>query len=341
MIRTRLTLSLLALAAPAALLVGCIQQQPPLPTPLPPRAAPVLSQAGTEADGLYEINHSVTVDGVGAAQGIFAEGDFIYVLGDLANRAPGEEGPGGIREFFLSTGDDGRQTLRFSGRQVILTEGGRDVAPHPTGLTWHPNFGYWLGNTVDQTGTMFQIDFARAIRQGNLDGCVLHVVVDDAAITGTRPMFVTLPGGRVVLATSDYGEQSNALRLYDPLALLAADRTSTVGVIVAETSCGPFVQSLASRGNTGELWLVQHQPAGVGFRLTEITLDAAGSIASERVLDFDQPTTELEGLLWLDPIRDEVTPFIMVSAQRDQNVHFGRRLPPKRFVNPVRRQLDR
>ncbi len=342
MIRTRKMLSLLALvAAPAAVLAGCIQQQAPLPTPLPPRAAPVLSEAGVAEEGVYQINHSVTVEGVGAAQAIFAEGDFIYILGDLYAREPGEYGPGVIREFFRSTGDDGRATLRSSGRQIILTESGRDVAPHPTGLTWHPNFGYWLGNTVDQKGTIFQIDFARAIRQGNLDGCVLHEVADDAAINGTRPMFVTLPGGRVVIATSDYGDQSNALRLYDPLALLAADRTSAVGVIVNETPCGPFVQSLASRGEIGELWLVQNQTAGVGYRLTEITLDARGAIASENVFDFDRPTTELEGLLWLEPNRNDEIPFIMVSAQPEANVHFGRRLPPKRFVNPVQRQLNR
>lgn len=334
-------LTTLALAASIMTLGGCIQREPVAPTPLPPRPAPVLSEAGQAESGLYEINHAVTIDDVGAAQAIFAEGNFIYILSDLYAREPGENGPGVIRELFLSTGDNGRQTLRASGRQIMLTEAGRDVAAHPTGLTWHPNFGYWLGDTVNQRGRLFQIDFARAIRQGNLDGCVLHEISDDAAINGTRPMFVTLEGGRVVLATSDDGDQSNALRLYDPLALLASDRTSTPGVIFSESPCGPFVQSLASKGNTGELWLVQNQSAGAGYRLTEITLDATGAIVTENVIDFDQPTSELEGLLWLEPNRNDQTPFIMVSAQPDQNVHFGRKLAPKRFVNPVQRQLNR
>ncbi|MEL7485432.1 MAG: hypothetical protein AAFN41_13900, partial [Planctomycetota bacterium] len=144
--RIRQTLSLLALAAPVAL-TGCIQREAPLPTPVPPRAAPVLSSAGAEDQGAYQINRSVTVGGVGASQGIFAEGDFIYILGDLYENPGGEEGPGVIREFFRSTGDDGRPTLRASGRQILLTENGSDIAPHPTGLTWHPNFGYWLGST--------------------------------------------------------------------------------------------------------------------------------------------------------------------------------------------------
>ncbi|MEO1534251.1 MAG: hypothetical protein AAFS11_01640 [Planctomycetota bacterium] len=340
MTRTRLTLSLLALAAPVVA-IGCIQREAPLPTPVPPRAAPVLSSAGAEDQGAYQINRSVTVGGIGSARGIFGEGNFIYIMGSLS--ADGS-GPGVVREFFMSTDDDGGQTLRPSGRQIVLTESGSDIAPHPTGLTWHPNFGYWLGSTVDQRGTLFQIDFRRALRQGNLDGCVLHEVDDDAAINGTRPMFLTLPGGRVTLATSDYGDQSNTLRLYDPLALLAADRTSTTGVIFSEAPCGPFVQSLASRGEAGEpgeLWLVQNQTEGVGFRLTEIMLDASGSIDAQRVLDFDRPTSELEGLLWMEPNRNDEIPFIMVSAQREQNVHLGRRMPPKRFVNPIQRQLNR
>lgn len=339
---TRTTSSRLVLTlAAAAVLGGCVQRTPSNPTPVPPRPAPVLAEAGQPDDGLYQINRSVTVEGVGAAQGIFAEGDFFYILGDLYQRGPGENGPGVIREFFRSTADDRGPTLRSTGREIVLTENGRDIASHPTGLTWHPNFGYWLGDTVDQRGRLFQIDFARAIRQGNLDGCVLHEVDDDAAINGTRPMFVTLPGGRVVLATSDYGDQSNALRLYDPLALLAADRTSTPGVIFSEAACGPFVQSLASKGDIGELWLVQNQTAGVGFRLTEIELDGQGAVVSENVLSFDQPTSELEGLLWLAPNRNNEIPFIMVSAQPDDNVHFGRQLPPRRFVNPVQRQLNR
>ncbi|MEL6497653.1 MAG: hypothetical protein AAGJ54_07380 [Planctomycetota bacterium] len=324
-----------------AALAGCVQRQPTVPTPLPPRAAPVISEAGTDQTGLFQLNHSVTVEAIGLAQGLFAEGNFVYVLSDLASREPGEPGPGAIREFFRSTGDDDRPTLRATGRQILLTEDGQDVAPSPTGLTWHPNFGYWLGSSVGDRGSLIQIDFARAIRQGTLDGCVLHEIADDASINGSRPVFVTLPGGRVVLATADGGATNNALRLYDPLALLAADKTSAVGVIYAEQPCGQFVRSLASRGTTGEVWLVQNRSEGSGFRLTSLTLDAQGTIADEQILDFDRPSSALAGLLWLDPNRSEQTPFILVSSHSDQNVHFGRRLAPKRFVNPVRRQLDR
>ncbi len=320
----------------AATLAGCIQREPVRPGPPEPRPTPVLAQAG-----LYEITHGVTIEGVGAAQGIFAEGNFFYVLGDLYQNGEGQNGPGIIREFFLSTGDDGRRTLFPSGRTIELTEAGRDIAPHPTGLTWHPNFGYWLGDTVNQRGRLFQIDFKRALSQGNLDGCVLHQVEDDAAINGTRPMFVTLPGGRVALATSDYGEAANAIRLYDPLALLAADRTTTDGVLFSEAPCGPFVQSLAARGNPGELWLVQNQTEGLGYRITEIRLEPDGSIASETVIDFDRPTGELEGLLWMEPDRQGRVPFIMVSAGEQRNAHFGRLVPEQRYVNPVQRQLDR
>jgi hypothetical protein len=330
--RPLVSLALLALGA--AVLGGCIQREPTPPTPPAPRPTPVLSESG-----LYQITHGVTVEGVGAAQGIFAEGNFIYILGD--RNEGGTTGPGVIREFFLSTGDNGRTTLRFSGREVLLTEGGADIATHPTGLTWHPNFGYWLGDTVNGQGRLFQIDFTRAISQGTLDGCVMHTLADDAAVNGTRPMFITLPGGRVALATADYGDQANALRLYDPVALLAADRTSTPGVMFSEAACGPFVQALSGRGNTGALWLVQNQTEGLGYRPTEITLDARGAIESETVIDFDTPTGELEGLLWQSPDREDRVPFIRVAADAQRNVHFGRLMPQPRYVNPVRRQLDR
>ena len=130
-------------------------------------------------------------------------------------------------------------------------------------------------------------------------------------------------------------------RLISTLALLAADRTSTPGVIFAEASGGPFVRSLSSKGDTGELWLVQNQSDGLGYRLTEITLDDAGAIVSENTFDFDRPAGELTGLLWRAPNRNDQTPFVMVSAERTQNVQFGMQLPPKRFINPVQRQLNR
>ncbi|MEO1584452.1 MAG: hypothetical protein AAFR96_07765 [Planctomycetota bacterium] len=323
-----------SLLAALAAIAGCIQQTPPPPTPDAPRPTPVLSSSG-----LYEVTHAAEAQGVGAAQGIFAEGNFVYVFGDLYD--DGTNGPGIIREFFFSTDDNDLTTLFPSGREIRLTEGGQDIAPHPTGLTWHPNFGYWLGDTVEGRGRLFQIDFARAIRQGTLDGCVIHSVDDDAAVNGTRPMFLTLPGGRVTLATSDYGDQANALRLYDPVALLAADNTSQPGVLVSEAACGPWVQSLASRGNPGQLWLVQNQTEGLGYRLTEITLDDAGEIISREVVDFVRPTDELEGLLWLEPDRQDRVPFVMVNAGQSRNVYFGRLNPEPTFVNPIQRQLDR
>jgi hypothetical protein len=291
---------------------------PPLPAERP--------TARVAVSGRYEILYPFTAEGVGAGQALFVRGDNVYILGDLrANNAPG---PGVIREFFWSSDPQGRRTLFPSGRQILLTDNGADIARHPTGLTWNANFGYWLGDTVDRKGTLFQIDFERALTQGTLNGCVIRRVEDDAAVNGTRPLFFELPGGRWTLATSDYGESANALRLYDPVALLTASKTSEPGVVVAEAPCGPFVQSLAWLHEEGQLWLVQNITEGLGYRLTELSVDEAGRIRASEVTDFSSPTDELEAFAWMDTDRRQRRGFIMLSASPAGNIHIGRQNPP-------------
>ncbi|MEM8757705.1 MAG: hypothetical protein AAGF47_07975 [Planctomycetota bacterium] len=305
---------------------GCLADRPRIAPEPGPSPDPVLSSAGP-----FEITSTTTAEGFGAGQAIFLRGNFVYILGDRYD--DGTEGPGVIREFFWSTDARGNRALFFGGREIILTENGQDVAKHPTGLTWHPNFGYWLGDTVDQRGTLFQIDFDLALSRGTLDGSIIRTIEDNAAVNGTRPEFITLPGGRVVLATSDYGDTGNALRLYDPVALLTAERTSDDGVLFAEHPCGPFVQTLEPGFEPGEVYLVQNRTPGLGYRLTLLNVDDTGRIRGSEVFDFEQPTDELEGFAWLETDRRGRTAFMMLSASRSANVVFGRWSPER----PLRR----
>ena len=194
--------------------------------------------------------------------------------------------------------------LRFTGREIRLTAGGRSLAQHPTGLTVAPGLGTLLGNTVAEKGTILMIDWAQALANGTLEGAVQATVADDLAVNGTRPEFVRV-GERWLVATADYGAQGNEVRLYDPERLKTAARTSEPGVLVHRFRSSPYVQTLHWLDAPGLLVLVQNQQSGRGWRLTVV--DLARSIeAGEQVvtLTTDQaPPDELEGFHLLAPGR--------------------------------------
>lgn len=228
-----------------------------------------------------------TLSGVGAAQGLTLHNGLLYVYGDADT--------GIIREYRLEASP--YPLLRPTGRSVRLTAEGRDVAPHPTGLTFHPRYGCFLGDTVRRRGRILHIDFDKALQTGTLEGAVLNVVDDDAAVNGTRPEFVFFRG-RWLLATSDYGPGPNFVRFYDPARLRTAQRTSDVGVELHRVPCGPWVQTLHFRRTTGQLVLVQNQIEGLRWRLTVIDdLAHPDYRMAGRVIDFDHPTDELEGFV--------------------------------------------
>jgi hypothetical protein len=249
---------------------------------------------------------------LGAAQGVFEHRGLYYALGDTYVR-----GRRGVIREYRREGD----TVAFTGRQIVLTVDGEDFAPHPTGLTWHPEFGCFLGDTVNQTGIIHHIDWDRALADGDLDNAVLHTVLDDEGVNGTRPEFVEYRG-RWLLATSDYGPEGNEIRLYDPERLLEVIRTSAPDVVVARWDCGPFVQSLcwlpadpwaaSDRSESpagGVLVLVQNREPGLLYRLTFVDLEADARLI--RRLDLEQPRDELEGAEWLG---DRL--WLLVSANR-------------------------
>jgi len=256
-----------------------------------------------------------TVTAVGACQGVCAHDGRLYLFGDLT-RSDGNPVPGAIAEFSLD--------LTPTGRAIRLAGGAGLLITHPTGLSFDRHLGVVLGNTVHGTGTIYQIDWPRALEDGDLRRAVRAVVDDDAAVNGCRPEFVDL-GGRRYLATADYGKDAAEVRFYDVCEMVERGRTSVVGVVRKRVPCGPYNQSLHWDASTGRLYIVQNVVAGLGWRLEILDLDRVASddaveAAAGRLdtLTFP-PHTELEGFSTL-----EGDASVFVTSHRRDNVVVGR-----------------
>jgi hypothetical protein len=232
---------------------------------------------------------TLTMDGLGAMQGVSFRDGKVYLYGDVWDAKPRV---GVIREY---TAD-----YKPTGRVVWLRKDDKPLLRHPTGLTWHRQLGTFLGDTVDKKGIIYRFDWAKAWEDGNLDRALLDVIKDDAAVNGCRPEFVTL-GGKVYLATSDYGDVRPEVRLYDPDLLVRERRSSAPGVVVHRFTCGPFNQNLHWDAARGELTCVQNVIAGRGWQLDVLNLAkavsdgrAGGPGVRVRMLTFS-PKDELEG----------------------------------------------
>ena len=289
-----------------------------------PRRAEALGAAATP-DGTARVLllSSSTLEGVGAAQGASLRDGMVYVFGDADT--------GVIRELravpAMRAGDP--PALEPTGRDVRLTRGGVDLVPHPTGLAFppasEPGLGVFLSDTVKRKGTIFRIDWERALADGTLDNAVLATINDDAAVNGSRPVYARWrePGtarDRWVIATSDYGPAGNEVRLYDPERLATAARTGEPGVLLARIPCGPWVQALHWIDERRTLVLVQNQIEGLGWRLAFARLDGAREVVSAPLLDFARPADELEGMCQLTPLRDCKALAVMVTSSGTGNV---------------------
>jgi hypothetical protein len=292
------------LVAWSALLAPAAAQQPP-------------PDAAWTADADLDVERSVTDLGLGAVQGVVVRDGKVYAFGDVFQAAPRV---GVIREY--------NERLEPTGRVVWLRRGGKPLIVHPTGLTWHADWGTFLGDTVksdaDPTrsrAVIYRLDWGRAWADGHLDRAVRDVIEDDAAVNGCRPEFVTV-GGRALLATADYGDVRPEIRLYDPAALLRAGRSSAPDVVAHRVLCGPFNQSLHWDPGSAHLTCVQNVIAGRGWRLDELDLTRAladgradGPGVRVRRLTF-APHDELEGYWPLDTRRG----LFAVARRRDNLV---------------------
>jgi hypothetical protein len=259
--------------------------------------------AAWTSDAAMDVERSITDLELGAVQGVVVRDGKVYAYGDVYRAEPRV---GVIREY--------TEQLEPTGRVVWLRRGGKPLIVHPTGLTWHDQWGTLLGDTVksaDPTrsrGVIYRLDWERAWKDGDLDEAVLKQVEDDAAINGSRPEFVSV-GGRSLLATADYGDVRPEIRLYDPAALLAAGRSSAPGVVVNRVPCGPFNQNLHWDGGSGQLTCVQNVIAGRGWRLD--VLDLTRALADGGV---DRPGVRVRRLTF--PSHDELEGYWPLADRR-------------------------
>jgi hypothetical protein len=248
----------------------------------------------------------LTVSGIGAGQGVEVRDGKVYLYGDAST--------GVVREY-----TSGTSSLTYTGRQILLTSAGHDLVSHPTGLTTASGLGTFLGNTVAEKGTIFMIDWARALTTGTLDGAIQATVTDDLAVNGSRPEFVRV-GSRWLVATADYGALANEVRLYDPEKLKTAARTSEPGVLVHRFRSSPYVQTLHWLDAQGLLVLVQNQSSGRGWRLTVVDLArsiAAGQQVVVQTINLS-PQDELEGFHLLTSGRG-----LFVTSSSRSNLYFA------------------
>ncbi len=260
-----------------------------------------------------KISHTITIDSLGACQGVsFIDGKVMLY---------GDRDVGMIREY-VAQGD----SLLYSGKEYCLTVDGQDVINHPTGIAYQPGQPVFMGNSIrlNSEGTLwkaviYRVDWAGLKKQGTLDGNLLKTIEDDACIQGTRPEYVKYQG-KWYVATADYGDKRNEVRLYDPEKLKNAEKTSEPGVLYKKFSCGPWVQNLHWVPEKGVLVLIQNQIEGRKWRFTFLDLEKSLAKGEAHVLSIQdiEKADELEGFTMLGKGQKGIA----VTSSRRSNVHF-------------------
>ncbi|HXB07785.1 MAG TPA: hypothetical protein VNW04_11725 [Puia sp.] len=277
-----------------------------------------LSAASTAVDPgrpEMQLSRSLTIDSLGACQGISWLGGKAYLYGDRE--------VGMIRQFDLQ-GD----SLLYTGREYKLTLHDTDVINHPTGLAVHGKDPVFMGNSVllDRAtnkwkAIIYCIDWPGLQRTGTLDGGNLrNVIEDDACIQGTRPEYVEYHH-KWYVATADYGNRANEVRLYDPAALEHAKKTTDKGVLYKKFTCGPWVQNMQWIPSKGLLLLIQNQIEGRKWRFSFVDLEKSlesGKAEVVKTVDSIDRGDELEGFSFLSSLSKGVA----VTSSRKANVNF-------------------
>lgn len=262
-----------------------------------------------------KLKKEITVDSLGACQGISYQNGRIFLYGDRE--------VGMIREYKMN-GD----SLVYQHKEYKLTVNGKDVINHPTGIAFNGEGSVFIGNSIrlNPEGTLWKaviycVNWEGLLKTGTLDGNIINTIDDDACIQGTRPEYVKYKG-KWFVATADYGNKKNEVRLYDPEALKKAAKTSEPGVLYKKFDCGPWVQNLFWIKNTNTLVLVQNQIEGRKWRFTFVDLEKSiqtGKEAVVNVVETDR-ADELEGFAFLG----NLTQGIAVTSSKTNNVNIMR-----------------
>lgn len=256
---------------------------------------------------------ATTLDSLGACQGISVVGNKLYLYGDRE--------VGMMREYVWQ-----RDSLRYTGHEYRLTVNGQDVINHPTGLAHHSGLPTFIGNSIrlNPEGTqwkavIYAVNWDGLRRTGTLDQNLEQTIDDDACIQGTRPEYVQY-NGKWYVATADYGQRANEVRLYEPTALAKARKTSEPGVLVTKFTCGPWVQNLHWIPGRNVLVLIQNQIEGRRWRFTFLDFPRSvetGQAVVLNTIDLDC-TDELEGFTLLPNSGRGIA----VSSARQANVGY-------------------
>jgi len=261
-----------------------------------------------------DIAKQTTVDSLGACQGISCQNSKAFLYGDRE--------VGMIRQFHFN-----KDSLIYDNKECKLTVGGADLINHPTGIAYHNGLPVFIGNSIrlNKEGTSWKaviycINWNGLWKTGTLDGNLLNTVEDDACIQGTRPEYVRYQN-KWYVATADYGDHGNEVRLYDPELLRTCKKTSEPGVLYKKFTCTPWVQNLYYLADKGILVLIQNQTEGRKWRFTYVDLGKsieAGRQQVIKVVDVDEREDELEGFAFTRNDDEGIA----VTSSRKNNVNY-------------------
>jgi hypothetical protein len=261
-----------------------------------------------------QITKSVTIDSLGACQGISFQHGKAFLYGDRE--------VGMIKQFSLK--DD---TLLYDHKECKLSVDGKNIINHPTGIAFNGSNDVFMGNSIrlNKEGTLWKaviycIDWRGLWKTGTLDGNLLKTIEDDACIQGTRPEYVKYHN-KWYVATADYGNHGNEVRLYEPEKLRKCTKTSEPGVLYKKFTCTPWVQNLYWLGKKGVLVIIQNQIEGRKWRFTYVDLEKsidAGQQQVIKVVDVDERKDELEGFAFTGNDQKGIA----VTSSRKNNVNY-------------------
>jgi hypothetical protein len=261
-----------------------------------------------------KLDRAITVDSLGACQGISYQNGNIFLYGDRE--------VGMVRKFKM-VGD----SLVYQGQEYKLTQKGLDIINHPTGIAYNGSSPTFIGNSIrlNAEGTKWKaviycVDWKGLQHTGTLDGNLINTIEDDACIQGTRPEYVKYEG-KWYVATADYGDHGNEVRLYDPEKLKIASKTSEPGVLYKKFTCTPWVQNLHWIANKGVLVLIQNKIEGRQWRFTYVDLKKSIEAGKQVVIsqaDQINRGDELEGFSFIGNDNKGIA----VTSSRKNNVNF-------------------
>jgi hypothetical protein len=271
-----------------------------------------LSTAFITKDIDTTLERETTVDSLGACQGASYQNGRIFLYGDREI--------GMIREFKWE-----KDSLVYINKEYKLTQNGQDVIGHPTGIAYNGSDKVFIGNSIrlNKEGSqwkavIYQVNWPGLQKTGTLDGNLISTIDDDACIQGTRPEYVKY-NNKWYVATADYGDKGNEVRLYDPEKLAHCSKTSEPGVLFKKFTCTPWVQNLHWVAKNGVLILIQNQIEGRKWRFTYIDFKKsveAGTMQVIKQVDINNRMDELEGFTFIDDHRG-----IAVTSSRKNNVN--------------------